>query len=210
MNYEFGKSRNGDICSVLVYDTAWRREYTVPLDFNSGGINKEQCESYLRNLLAHVENVRKAGAWLGVPKEQLAEHDETKFTAAEFMPYVRQHHGDKGDPSSYAEAWLHHIHNNEHHWQHWIFPDGYSPKGSNVQGGIVPMPDNYALEMVSDWAGANKTYQGHWDMSKWLNENFGRIHNFLSHSTHQYVLKTLKSIGYSHNMDTGWSYAGKW
>ena len=42
-------------------------------------------------------------------------------------------------------AWLHHIHNNPHHWQHWVL---LQDEGTVV---CVDMPMNYIIEMICDW-----------------------------------------------------------
>lgn len=42
-------------------------------------------------------------------------------------------------------AWLHHIHNNPHHWNHWIIQNDTD----GVE--VIRMPEKYAKEMVADW-----------------------------------------------------------
>lgn len=145
------------------------------IHFEQYDITPAIAEKFLASLCEHIQNVREAGEKIGVVKRQLQFHDLSKFSLEEFPYYARNFFGDKANPDGFARAWLHHIHCNEHHWQHWIFPDGYMPKDSNVENGVVEIPQHYALEMVADWMGASKTYTGSDDMSQWLYSNIPKI-----------------------------------
>ena len=49
-------------------------------------------------------------------------------------------------------AWLHHQHNNKHHWQYWI--------QITEEGRIVyEMPEKYALEMIADWNAMSRKFK---------------------------------------------------
>lgn len=156
------------------------------------GITNEQTAAYLDSLIAHITYVREAGRKLGVDEIQLRDHDQSKFSFEELPYYVRNFHGDKGDPDGFAMAWLHHIHANPHHWQYFIFSDGFTPKGSSIENGCLPMPSRYVLEMTADWMGANKAYQGHWDMSDWLLKNLPKIK---MHSRTAAILESILGTG---------------
>lgn len=160
-------------------------------------------EDYAVSLLKHIEAVREAGKQLGVSLAQLLSHDRSKYDVEEFPHYARLNHGDAGDPDGFARAWLHHIHHNPHHWQHWIFPDYYWLKGSTIEeGGIMEMPENYALEMVADWMGSSFVYTGSWNMTDWLKKNQYKI--VLHSNTTAYVRGVLESLdyGYGHLFKT--------
>ena len=153
-------------------------------------------------LSEHLANVRTgAGIVGGISDEQIAAHDVSKLSEEEFDHYARQYCGDRGNPSGYARAWLHHIHNNPHHWQYWMFSDGYMPKGSDVVDGMVPMPEKYLREMVADWLGASLTYTKSADMTKWLTENLPKIK--LHPDTLSRLLVVLGEIGYAVNIVKG-------
>jgi hypothetical protein len=155
-------------------------------------------EAYSDKLHEHIKYVQEAGRRLGVDPLQLAVHDRSKWTEAEFHHYARQFHGDAGNPNGFAGAWLHHLHKNNHHWQHYIFPDGFSLKGSDLEAGVMPMPEKYALEMIADWMGSSYVYTGSWDMALWLDKNTQKI---LLHSrTAEYVKKILEDLGYEKMM----------
>lgn len=166
-----------------------------------GLVTREQHDTYLASLRAHIRYVQEAGAMLGVPEWPLMLHDDSKFGYEEFPAYARKF-GKGGSPVDaehveieFADAWLHHIHHNPHHWQHWIFPDGYAPKGSGIEAGVVRMPHRYALEMIADWMGASMAYTGSWDMSDWLQKNMPRIR--LHSQTAALVREVLDHQGYA-------------
>lgn len=148
---------------------------------------------YEESLEAHIFYVQQAGRRLGVSEHQLEIHDQSKYSMDEFPFYAMHFHGP-GDPDGFARAWLHHMNHNPHHWQHWIFPDGFTPKGSKVENGVVEMPQNYALEMIADWYGASMAYTKSWDMTKWLDENMPRIR--LHSKTASYIRRILEAEGY--------------
>jgi hypothetical protein len=118
--------------------------------------------AYLKNLLIHKYWVFVAGRMLGVSLRQLVIHDWSKFTPAEWRPYVRNFYNPDGtkrrgvETQEFQLAWLHHLHWNPHHHQHWVL--------QNDSGEIneLPMPEKYVSEMVADWAGAGRAYGGSW------------------------------------------------
>jgi hypothetical protein len=160
----------------------------------SAGVATSVALDFLESLMAHICYVQEAGRKLGVSEEQLRRHDNSKYSLAEFPAYA-QHFKGGGAPDAFAIAWLHHIHANPHHHEHWRFTDGYTPKGSTVENGCVFMPNNYALEMIADWMGASMAYTGSWDMKDWLWKNLGRIH--VHSKTAQYLREQLGALGYT-------------
>jgi hypothetical protein len=90
-------------------------------------------------------------------------HDISKFSPTEWFSYVKNFYNDDGtkrsvrdstgyyDPkkcsNTFEYGWLHHAHNNKHHWQYWILVDYDSTK-------ILEMPLKYVREMVADWYAA--------------------------------------------------------
>lgn len=123
----------------------------------------QQYDNYLFN---HRYNLQLAFAWF---KEHLPElfarfddgvdiehqiimgHDNSKDTKEEYAAYDRYWYG--GNKSfavvhEYDIAWLHHIHNNPHHWQHWVFFKHDDPMETIT---VFEMPLNYILEMLCDW-----------------------------------------------------------
>jgi hypothetical protein len=125
------------------------------------GDEKAILTKYLSSLYTHVSYVIEAGHEIGVNKSQLSVHDLSKLDDEELMPYAMKFYGD--DDSKFELAWLHHVHNNPHHWNYWIMP---------MSNKVFPMTPFYALEMVADWLGASRAYTGTWDMTDWLKDNY--------------------------------------
>lgn len=157
-------------------------------------LSEDVATKYYDTLMLHITYVQEAGAKLGVHKFQLEEHDLSKFTLSEFNAYARHFHGG-GAPDQFALAWLHHLHFNQHHWEHWMFPNGWTPKNSNVIAGMIEMPERFVLEMIADWTGSSKTYTGSEDMTDWLIANLSRIS--VHPKTGVFLREKLSELGYA-------------
>lgn len=181
--------------SIYISDEFSGRQTNIGINLEWYSITVAQTEAFLDSLSKHIAYVREAGTKLGVSRQQLDWHDETKFSTSELPHYVRNFFGDKANPDGFALAWLHHLHNGDHHWEHYIFPDGYTPKGSSVENGVIEMPRHYALEMISDWMGASMAYTGSFDMMEWLHKNMPRIR--VHSKTAIYLRQELDMLGYA-------------
>lgn len=122
----------------------------------------KQYDEYIKE---HKENVYSAFCWLerNLPEifkddefkadcRYLCEygHDLSKYNEEEYDAYDKYFYGGN---KSYAvvqnfnKAWLHHIHKNPHHWQHWVLINDDPDEGEI----ILDMPDKYIIEMICDW-----------------------------------------------------------
>lgn len=118
-----------------------------------------QYDLYLEK---HRQNVTKAYGWLlskfpemfyeGIDWDhQIAfGHDESKNSEEEYNAYDAYFYG--GNRSymvklDFNHAWLHHIHENGHHWQHWVLQNDDAEEGEV----ILEMPHRFLIEMVCDW-----------------------------------------------------------
>lgn len=154
---------------------------------------------YLLYVLRHKYHVLVAGRRLGVPLWRLIVHDWSKFTRAEWGPYVRRFYGGGGNDEEFRAAWLHHVQENPHHWEHWstwcrnkiaygqpatlpalkealpilggVF---WGMDAEEVEDVVRPMPETYAREMVADWIGAGRA-QGKDDLFRWWHEKRDRM-----------------------------------
>ncbi len=82
---------------------------------------------------------------------QMLDHDKSKYQYIEYKAYDDYFYGNKGltkdqIETDFNKAWLHHIHKNPHHWQHWVLIED-----DNGLGKGLDIPDNYILEMICDW-----------------------------------------------------------
>lgn len=142
---------------------------------------------YLKYVLKHKWYVLVYGLKLGVPIWQLIVHDLSKFSRAEWKPYVHYFYktqqwdklsdiptfalqwDNKWNVKSYVKikfdhAWNHHQKRNPHHWQYWLL--------QNDQEGPVAlnMPYEYIIEMIADWCSAGKCITGKLDVVAWYNK----------------------------------------
>lgn len=105
---------------------------------------------YLLYLWVHKKMVWVYGRKLQVPIWRLVIHDWSKFLPVEFFPYLDWFYGPKEerDEQAFNRAWLHHIHKQDHHWQHWLL--------QKDDWALIPleMPDRAVREMAADWVAA--------------------------------------------------------
>lgn len=118
---------------------------------------------YLRYVLLHKLYVYAAGRLLSKLRGEyrwrlfwrLVFHDMSKFSRAEWSPYVDAFYRGPAEGEAkrlrqyrFNVAWLHHQHRNDHHWQHWILRED---SGATLQ----MLPPAWCIdEMVADWIGA--------------------------------------------------------
>ena len=120
-------------------------------------------DQYDRYLDQHRRNVRRGWEWLvdNLPdlfskvdlhamKTQILSHDASKNSPEEYAAYDRYFYG--GNKSfrvvqDFRRGWLHHIHENPHHWQHWVLNND-EPEEGEV---ILEMDYIYIIEMICDW-----------------------------------------------------------
>lgn len=133
---------------------------------------------YLWLTLKHKWFVFIAGIKIGCPVWRLVLHDLSKLTRKELPHYQRQFFGKADDPQGFIRCWVHHQNHNEHHWEYWIPRTGHNrctpPYPDNVS---VDMPSNAVKEMVADWIGASRAYEGKWPDKDWpwFNKNYPKI-----------------------------------
>lgn len=155
----------------------------------------------------HRGNVLKAYDWL---KENLPEiisedviygtdleylvayaHDASKNSFEEYFAYDDYFYGEIRTPEvieNFRYAWLHHIHNNPHHWQHWILRNDDQDEGEIV----LKMPIKYAIEMICDWWAFSFAKGDLAEIFNWYDERKGYIK--LHPETRKFVENVLAQI----------------
>ena len=114
-------------------------------------------------LKEHIANVRRGLEWISEHIDRLDRtaildamnnayvHDSTKYSAEEYEAYDKYFYGLKNRSYKVVQdfnfAWLHHQHNNPHHWQYWVLVND-DPKDGTV---ALEMPLEYVYEMIADW-----------------------------------------------------------
>jgi hypothetical protein len=133
---------------------------------------------YAAKTIEHKVYVFRAGLKTRAPIWRLVIHDWSKFTPAELPHYGRQFFGDRSDPEGFARAWLHHQNLNPHHWEYWIPREVHErDPGGRGPGQAMEMPEWAVREMIADWMGAGRAYEGAWPGKDWpwLFANWPRI-----------------------------------
>lgn len=101
---------------------------------------------FLKDIL---NNVPASGSTMNILDDNIKNHDRSKYSIEEFDAYAKRFYpiegtNPRGNEYSFNVAWLHHIHNNAHHPNHWVLYDDKEIK-------ILDMPDIYIIEMLCDW-----------------------------------------------------------
>ena len=122
-------------------------------------------KAYDDYLKEHIGGVLNAADWMirnlnvfdGMTDEEVCAfrnavsyHDGSKYSSEEYNAYDAYFYG-KRDVDAFNRAWLHHIHNNPHHWQHWLLMNDDGKYRDPDKLIPLEMPKAYALEMVADW-----------------------------------------------------------
>lgn len=149
--------------------------------------------------IKHKWFVFLAGLQTKAPLWRLLIHDWSKFTRPELPHYQRQFFGKADDPLGFMIAWIHHQNYNPHHWEYWIPRSGHNrcapPFPDNTP---IPMPEWAMREMVADWLGASRAYEGTWPKPgnwKWLEKNFNKIR--VAPSTRAFLIMFLDELGFN-------------
>lgn len=170
-----------------------------------------QYDSYLKE---HVNNVikgyeymrKKMPKWFEFEKEigtkwSIEKHDASKYLKDEYEAYDNWFYGNQSYENKVKidKAWLHHIHNNPHHWQHWLLVED-DPEYTTEAGLIYPfkfieIPDNYILEMIADWWSFSWKTGNLLEVFEWykLHENTIKMHPKSRMKVEQ-ILGELKAI----------------
>lgn len=169
------------------------------------GIPSDVAQAYNVRLCTHIAYVQEACKLLDMPYSQIVAHDNSKWSMEEFPAYAMKFcYKPKDDEEklaiedNFAVAWLHHENLNPHHWGHWI------PRTGKYVNIPLPMPDNYVKEMVADWLGAGKAYNGSWNIAGWLNTNGVRFN--LHPETISLINQNMARIGYRKTHNHTWSF----
>lgn len=138
-----------------------------------------QSLKYLLLTIKHKWFVFLAGIKIKVPLWNLIIHDWSKFTLSELPHYGRQFFGEANDPKGFITCWIHHQNFNKHHWEYWVPRTGHSRcTPPYLDNNPIPMPEKYVREMVADWMGASRAYEGTWpDVNnwKWVEKNVPKM-----------------------------------
>lgn len=156
--------------------------------------------------IKHLKTICKHKYWVfyycckaGIPWRGLV-HDLSKFSPVEFFESIRYYQGtsspidtckkDKG----WSAAWMHHKGRNRHHFEYWW-----------DNNGPVKMPYKDALELICDYFGAGRAYQGHNfsyrnELEWWENKRKTLDESKIDYHTKEYITAMLTYLA-SHEDD---------
>lgn len=121
--------------------------------------------NYIQKFFGHLKTVCIHKWWVfyycckfGMPITGLL-HDLSKFSPTEFFESVKYYSGTRSpidackEDIGWSRAWMHHKGRNKHHYEYWQdnFDNGGQP---------LLMPFKYNLEMLCDYLGAGRAYNG--------------------------------------------------
>ena len=149
----------------------------------------------------HVSNVQNAYYWLlhninganefGMPSTRIWSHDESKYTSEEYRAYDDYFYSankTREIKSNFNYAWLHHIHNNPHHWQYWVLINDDESEGTVA----LDIPYKYVLEMIADWWSFSWKSGNLYEIFDWYDKHKARM--ILSKNTRETVEEILAEI----------------
>ena len=144
---------------------------------------------YDNYLAEHRANVRKGLYWFrnNLPEYLTGNerdlsvlawnHDYSKDGPKEYDAYDQYFYGGqktKEVEEEFNKAWLHHIHSNPHHWQHWVLIK------DETEEGIVAlrMPYWYVVEMICDWWAFSWSKGNLYELFNWYDKhkNYMKLH----------------------------------
>lgn len=170
-----------------------------------------QYDNYLKN---HIDNVGKGFDWINAHMPELLKgmqneigyqchigHDKSKFDSSEYLAYDAYFYGGNRSykvVEDFNYAWLRHIHQNPHHWQHWVLINDDPNEGEK----LMDMPYNYIIEMICDWWAFSWAKGNLYEIFNWYDEH--KDYMKLSDKTRKTVEDILNQI--HAKLDEGKSY----
>lgn len=158
--------------------------------------------NYSNYLDQHTGNVYRGYEWIktNLPEVLNGEdyeiqirynHDNSKYDVEEYDAYDKYFYGGEKTAEvkqNFNLAWLHHIHNNPHHWQHWVLINDDPGLGMV----ILDMPHNYVIEMICDWWAFSWAKGNLYEIFSWYDQH--KAYMKLSDATRKTVEDILSKI----------------
>ena len=159
---------------------------------------------YYQYLYDHVEGVKEAWRRFLKPnvindyesyiieeaEKLIQDHDHSKYEDVEFIPYCNYFYHSPKDGFSksskdFDKGWLHHLHNNPHHWQYWVL----LRDSGEVEPQDMDIP--YVFEMLCDWHSFSSKYVDN-TAYNWYKDNGNKMK--LSNNTKKIVEKLIEYL----------------
>ena len=116
---------------------------------------------YTARIFRHKAYVLQAGVlWTRAPLWRLLVHDLSKYRPVEARGFYPRYLIGPREDATWGAANVEHVHGNPHHWEYWALPVLDSDGTLTLK--VHEIPDWALREMVADWYGAGRIYQGYW------------------------------------------------
>lgn len=145
----------------------------------------------LKWLKANLPEVTDVGLGDHLEWQICVAHDASKSTVEEYDAYDKYFYGRNKSyevVNNFRLAWLHHIHVNPHHWQHWVLVND-DPKEGTI---ALDMPYVYIVEMICDWWSFSWKKGNLREIFSWYDDH--KEHMILSDKTRKTVEEILAKI----------------
>lgn len=126
------------------------------------------------------DNYIDESMYFGELDEIIEQHDSSKYNdtpstakyydlACEWDAYNDYFYGTRTPDveKAFDYAWLSHIHNNPHHWQHWLLQNDDPEIGLR----ILDMPYVFIIEMICDWWSFSWKSDNLYEIFEWYEKN---------------------------------------
>lgn len=165
---------------------------------------EKRCEQYQSYLETHIANVQRAWEEVFKPlflrgstkqfediSEAIKNHDESKYWEAEWEGYLDHFYEGSGKSQkeidmNFKYAWLHHQHNNPHHWQYWLLKEDDS---DDIEA--LDMPLEQVICMLCDWH-SFRYVDDSITTEQWYKDN--RSNMILSENTERLIEQYIKYL----------------
>lgn len=163
------------------------REYDLYLQEHKANVKKgfDWIKANLPILLKPLSDTTDLEWQIGM------QHDFSKNDPEEYNAYDAYFYGGNRSyevVQNFNYAWLRHIHNNPHHWQHWVLNND-DPEEGEI---IMDMLYNYIIEMICDWWSFSWANGDLTEIFKWYDEH--KDYMKLSPKTRETVEDILNKI----------------
>ena len=119
-------------------------------------------------------------------------HDESKYSKEEYDAYDDYFYGGERTfevIQAFNLAWLHHQHENPHHWQYWVLvEDGDESDGKAITLNPQEIPLEYVYEMIADWWTFSWRANNLLEIFNWYNEHRPKM---VLHSKARYFVEQI-------------------
>ena len=124
-------------------------------------------------------------------------HDASKTEPEEYAAYDAYFYGNRSYAvvQDFRKAWLHHVHHNPHHWQHWILIND-EPNEAEI---VIEMPYNYVIEMICDWWAFSWSKGNLKEIRTWYNEHkdYMKLHPNTRKTVEKIIEQICEKVDYS-------------